>query len=143
MVLLTIAVVAGVSAVVAGLVSGGLEEPASPIPVRALPDGPLTGQDVTDLRFAQAFRGYRMDQVDAAMDSLAAELDRLRALLPEEGGPPDPGPGSGAEAPDRGPDHGSYRPNDGHDRGDEGGHARGNSVVAAETWPAGWPAGRD
>jgi DivIVA domain-containing protein len=83
MVLLTIAVVAGVSAVVAGLVTGGLEEPASPIPPRALPTGPLTGQDVANLRFVQAFRGYRMDQVDAAMDSLAAEVERLRALLPE------------------------------------------------------------
>lgn len=83
MVLLMIAVVAGVSAVVAGVVSGGLSEPASPIPARALPTGPLTGQDVADLRFVQAFRGYRMDQVDAAMDSLAAEVDRLRRLLAE------------------------------------------------------------
>jgi DivIVA domain-containing protein len=81
MVLLTIAVVAGVAAVVAGVVSGGLGEPASPIPARALPTGPLTGQDVADLRFVQAFRGYRMDQVDAAMDSLASEVDRLRGQL--------------------------------------------------------------
>ena len=84
MVLLTIAVVAGVAAVASGLVSGGLDEPASPIPERALPEGPLTGQDVADLRFVQAFRGYRMDQVDAAMASLGAELDRLRALLPSD-----------------------------------------------------------
>jgi len=88
MVLLTIAVVAGVSAVVAGVVSGGLEEPSSPIPARSLPPGPLTGQDVEQLRFVPAFRGYRMDQVDAAMDSLAAELERLRGLLSEkEAGP--------------------------------------------------------
>ena len=83
MVLLTMAVVAGVSAVVAGVVTGGLGEPADSIPARALPTGPLTGQDVADLRFVQSFRGYRMDQVDAAMDSLAAEVERLRALLPE------------------------------------------------------------
>lgn len=83
MVLLTIVVVAGVSAMVAGLVSGGLAEPTTPIPPRALPSGPLTGQDVVDLRFGQAFRGYRMDQVDAAMDSLAAEIERLRGLLPD------------------------------------------------------------
>jgi DivIVA domain-containing protein len=86
MLLLTIAVVAGVAAVAAGVVSGGLGEPASPIPARALPEPPLTGQDVADLRFVQAFRGYRMDQVDAAMDALATELDRLRSLLPEESG---------------------------------------------------------
>jgi DivIVA domain-containing protein len=84
MLLLTIAVVAGVAAVASGVVSGGLGEPATPIPARALPERPLTGQDVADLRFVQAFRGYRMDQVDAAMDALAAEVDRLRALVPEE-----------------------------------------------------------
>lgn len=84
MVLLTLAVVAGVAAVVAGWVSGGLAEPVAQIPARALPPGPLTGDDVAALRFAQGLRGYRMDQVDAAMDGLAAEIERLRELLPEE-----------------------------------------------------------
>jgi DivIVA domain-containing protein len=84
MVLLTIVVVAGVAAVAAGVVSGGLAEPDSSIPARALPDRSLTGQDVADLRFVQGFRGYRMDQVDVAMDRLAAEVDRLRSLLPAE-----------------------------------------------------------
>ncbi len=87
MVLLTIAVVAGVTAVATGMVSGGLAEPAASIPARALPDHPPTGQDVAELRFVQAFRGYRMDQVDAAMDGLGAELERLRGLLAERGEP--------------------------------------------------------
>jgi len=132
MVLLTIAVVAGVSAVVAGVVSGGLEEPASPIPPRALPTGPLTGKDVADLRFVQAFRGYRMDQVDAAMDGLAAEVDRLRALLgegaAEPGAPRAPGTGS---VPTTDLDDGTTASVDviGTDSG--------------ESLPAGWPAGRD
>jgi DivIVA domain-containing protein len=82
--------VGAVSAVVAGVVSGGLADPGSPIPARALPPGPLTGDDVEQLRFVQAFRGYRMDQVDAAMDSLAAEVDRLRRLVPGEGEGPGP-----------------------------------------------------
>ena len=84
MVLLTIAVVGGVSAVVAGVVSGGLSEPSAPIPVRALPAGPLTGEDVAGLRFVQGLRGYRMDQVDAAMDQLAHEIERLRRLVPAD-----------------------------------------------------------
>jgi DivIVA domain-containing protein len=84
MVLLTIAVVAGVVAVAGGLVRGGLEEPASPIPARALPTGPLTGRNVAELRFVQALRGYRMDQVDAAMDQLAAEIDRLQGELAQQ-----------------------------------------------------------
>jgi DivIVA domain-containing protein len=97
MVLLTILVVAGVAAVAGGLVRGGLEEPASPIPARALPGGPLSGKDVADLRFVQALRGYRMDQVDAAMDQLGAEVDRLQGLLAEQqkvptyGAPPSEG----------------------------------------------------
>jgi DivIVA domain-containing protein len=84
MLVLTIVVVAGVAAVAGGLVGGGLAEPASAVPARSLPDGPLTGPDVASLRFVQGFRGYRMDQVDAAMDQLAAELDRLHGLLAED-----------------------------------------------------------
>jgi DivIVA domain-containing protein len=87
MVLLTIAVVAGVSAVATGVVTGGMAEPTTSIPPRALPDRPLTGQDVADLRFVRAVRGYRMDQVDAAMDALGAEVDRLRGQLADQGRP--------------------------------------------------------
>jgi len=157
MVLLIIAVVAGVSAVVAGAVSGGLEEPASPIPVRALPDEPLTGKDVADLRFVQAFRGYRMDQVDAAMDRLSAELDRLRALLPEGA---DEAAGAGGFAGADGFGSGAAPASgtalsipstdlddtDGADgTAGHGAEAPGTEVMAAEnaTWPAGWRAGRD
>lgn len=83
MVLLTIAVVAGVAAVASGALADGMGEPESSIPARALPPGAVTGQDVVDLRFVQGLRGYRMDQVDAAMDRLAAEIDRLRVLAGE------------------------------------------------------------
>ena len=141
MVLLTIAVVAGVSAVVAGVVTGGLEEPASPIPPRALPTGPLTGQDVADLRFVQGFRGYRMDQVDAAMDGLAVELDRLRGLLAKAEIDPDaasvvlPGaavdPGTAAIA----------KTNLVKDV--KGTAATADEKDTSDNLPAGWPAGRD
>ncbi|MBT0770413.1 DivIVA domain-containing protein [Kineosporia sp. J2-2] len=84
MVLLTLVVVAGVIAVATGVIRGGLDEPAPTIPVRALPADDITGRDVTALRFVQGFRGYRMDQVDAALDSLALEVDRLRAQVVQE-----------------------------------------------------------
>jgi DivIVA domain-containing protein len=113
MVLLTIAVVAGAAAVAAGVVSGGLDEPATPIPERALPERPLTGNDVADLRFVQAFRGYRMDQVDAAMDRLAAEIDRLRRLAPGEMVAGDTTPGEmtpGGSGPGEPADTSSWKP---------------------------------
>jgi DivIVA domain-containing protein len=81
--LLTLAVVAGVAAVAAGLVSGGMDDPTSTVPARELPPGPVRRQDVVALRFVPAFRGYRMDQVDAAMDRLGDEIDRLRAEVAE------------------------------------------------------------
>ena len=82
MFLLVLAVVAAVAAVAAGRLPGGMPEPASTVPPVRLPDRPLTGADVDDLRFVQALRGYRMDQVDDALDRLAGEIERLRALLP-------------------------------------------------------------
>ena len=49
-----------------------------------LPDGPLQPEDVGRLRFSLAPRGYRMAEVDTALERLAAELadrDRRIALL--------------------------------------------------------------
>ena len=84
MVLLTLAVVAGVIAVATGMIRGGLDEPAPTIPARGLPAEGITGRDVAALRFVQGFRGYRMDQVDAALDALAGEVDKLRAQVAQE-----------------------------------------------------------
>jgi DivIVA domain-containing protein len=59
-----------------------------------LPDGPLRASDVEALRFPLAVRGYRMAEVDAALERLADELaarDRLIADLAD-----------GAEGPLRG-----------------------------------------
>jgi DivIVA domain-containing protein len=38
-------------------------------------DGPLTSADLRRVRFSTAFRGYRMSEVDALLDRLAAEMD--------------------------------------------------------------------
>ncbi|GAC1441664.1 MAG: hypothetical protein NVSMB55_10040 [Mycobacteriales bacterium] len=46
-----------------------------------LPDGPLQPEDLQAVRFGLAVRGYRMAEVDAVLDRLAAELaDRDRQL---------------------------------------------------------------
>lgn len=68
--------------------------PGVPVPVttqsaQALPPGPVRPETVHELRFDQAVRGYRMAQVDAALERLADELaareteiTRLRAEHP-------------------------------------------------------------
>jgi DivIVA domain-containing protein len=37
-------------------------------------DRPLTAEDLRGMRFSTALRGYRMSEVDALLDRLAAEL---------------------------------------------------------------------
>ena len=37
--------------------------------------GPLAAEDLRGVRFSTALRGYRMSEVDALLDRLAAELD--------------------------------------------------------------------
>lgn len=43
-----------------------------------LPDEAMTGADVRRVRFPMALRGYRMSDVDWALERMADELDRLR-----------------------------------------------------------------
>jgi DivIVA domain-containing protein len=73
-ILIVLAVVAGVGAVAAGAVRGGLSDPESSIPEAALAEGPLTADDVSGVRFSVGLRGYRMDEVDAVLDRLTEEL---------------------------------------------------------------------
>lgn len=41
----------------------------------------MTGSDVGTLKFAMALRGYRMSDVDWALERLGAEIDRLHAEI--------------------------------------------------------------
>lgn len=74
--LLAMAVVGGVAAVALGKVRGGLEPPTSSLPDLDLPSSPLRPEDVDRIRFSLGLRGYRMEQVDAVLDRLRAELAR-------------------------------------------------------------------
>ena len=72
--LVALAVVGVVAAVAAGAVGGGLSAPTGTSPHRPLPSGRIAPGDLDDLRFSRALRGYRMDEVDAVLARLRAEL---------------------------------------------------------------------
>jgi DivIVA domain-containing protein len=83
-------VVAVVGAVVVAATGpgGGMAPVYDDRPDARIPaDGPLTASDLREVRFSTAFRGYRMSEVDALLDRLAAEA------------PDTPAAGSGAAAP--------------------------------------------
>lgn len=80
--LIVVTVVAAVFFAVAAFVFGRGEElaPLAPdaTPTR-LPSHGIRGEDIRELRFPQAVRGYRMTEVDWVLDRLAEELDRVTA----------------------------------------------------------------
>lgn len=79
-------VVAAVVFLLASLVFGRGEQLAE-LPRDAtptwLPTGPIAGEQVRAVRFAQVVRGYRMSEVDWTLQRVAAELDALRARVAE------------------------------------------------------------
>lgn len=72
-------------AVVLSVVDRGYEPESVDHRDLGLPDRPLKADDVGGLRFRVGWRGYRMDDVDAALDRLA---EALRAA--EQGSEPSP-----------------------------------------------------
>ncbi|MEN3583209.1 DivIVA domain-containing protein [Streptomyces sp. ZYX-F-203] len=100
-------VVAVVAVVVVGGGTGPLPEAAPERRVDALPSHrPLRRADVEGLRFPLVLRGYRMPEVDGALDRLAAELAERDARIADLESalagaralaPPMPGEESGAE----------------------------------------------
>lgn len=77
----------------------GRGEALAPIPpgttATVLPATDVTGTDVRDLRFQQTVRGYKMGEVDWALDRLAREIDELRARLDEHEAAVPPGTSDG------------------------------------------------
>ena len=74
LVLLLLAVVAGVVAVATGRVGGGMGPVVGTSPHVGLPEGPVQPEDVDAVRFSVGLRGYRMDEVDAVLARLREEL---------------------------------------------------------------------
>ena len=67
------------AAAVMGKIGGFMAEPTSTHAFSGVPTGSLSADDVKGLHFDQALRGYRMDQVDEAIDALAERLRQLEA----------------------------------------------------------------
>jgi DivIVA domain-containing protein len=94
--LIVLAAVAGVAAVAAGKVRGGLPAPTSTRPDVELPGdepGTVGTEDVDQVRFSVGFRGYRMDEVDDVLDRLGLELgsrdEQIRELRERLSGGPE------------------------------------------------------
>ncbi|GAB3564977.1 DivIVA domain-containing protein [Spelaeicoccus albus] len=66
-----------------GAIRGGLEPPVETRPVLTLPAEP-TAADIHAVRFSLAFRGYRMDQVDAVLARLSDRVTAQDAALAEQ-----------------------------------------------------------
>jgi DivIVA domain-containing protein len=72
------------AAAVMGKIGGFMAEPTSSQPSSGLSGvtgdsrRPLSAGDIGQLQFAQALRGYRMDQVDEVIDALGARLLELQ-----------------------------------------------------------------
>jgi DivIVA domain-containing protein len=90
--LAALAVLAAIAVVAAG--TGGGLVPSSPdrAPGGELPPDEVDPAALEGLRFSLAFRGYRMDEVDAVIDRLATELEirdgRIAELEGHDGRPP-------------------------------------------------------
>ena len=79
--LVAIAVIAGIVLLATGRVRDGLEdvdETRTALGMPQAPVGELRPEDIEQVRIDQALRGYRMDEVDALIDRLTAEIAALR-----------------------------------------------------------------
>lgn len=77
--ILVVVVIGGVAVVASGR-GGSLAEVYDDRPdARLQADRPLSAADLRGARFTTAFRGYRMSEVDALLDRLAAELEATEA----------------------------------------------------------------
>ncbi len=96
-----VVLVLGAAVVVAAGRGGGMQRVYDDRPDVLVPaSGPLTAQDVRNVRFSVGFRGYRMDEVDALLHRLIVQLEDEPHAEPrgDSGARPEPGAG-GSQLP--------------------------------------------
>jgi DivIVA domain-containing protein len=76
-VLIVVLLIGLTTAAVMGKIGGFMADPTSSQSFGGVPEGPLSTSDLVELRFDQALRGYRMDQVDEVIDALSARIRDL------------------------------------------------------------------
>jgi DivIVA domain-containing protein len=82
--ILTGIAILGVVAMVASGSGDGLEPPVSDRPGPWTPSSrPVSGEDLRQVRFGLALRGYRMREVDGLLERLAEEVSLRDALIDE------------------------------------------------------------
>ncbi|GAB3923605.1 hypothetical protein GCM10011575_01610 [Microlunatus endophyticus] len=79
--ILVIAVLGAAAVVAAGGVGEMNREPVRDTYRQDLPDRPLTGAELEELRFGITIRGYAMDQVDDVLARLSHEIADRDALI--------------------------------------------------------------
>lgn len=106
-----IVVVIGLAAAIALGFAGGMSvqsaAPTSSVGGHPLPEGPVTSDALSRVRFERALRGYRMDQVDAVMDRLYQRLAELESEQATARISPPWYPAQDMDAPSDDPDPGS------------------------------------
>jgi DivIVA domain-containing protein len=81
LVLVVIVLIGLTVAAVMGKIGGFMADPTSSRSFAGAPASPLSLQDIENLHFDQALRGYRMDEVDEVIDAFSARLRVLESQL--------------------------------------------------------------
>jgi DivIVA domain-containing protein len=81
LVLIVVILIGLTTAAVLGQIGGFLADATSSQSFSGVPAGPLSTQDIEELHFDQALRGYRMNQVDDVLDALCARVTELESEI--------------------------------------------------------------
>jgi len=78
-VLILVVLVGLTTAAVLGKIGGFLADATTSKSFSGVPPGPISTEDIEQLHFDQALRGYRMDQVDEVLDALCVRVNDLES----------------------------------------------------------------